>query len=225
MANSADEAEFVPLPARFEPGESCTEAARSFYERMCSRRTVRMFSDESVPLECIEWLVRAAGSSPSGANKQPWSFVCVKDKALKRQIRAAAEREEREFYRRRANAEWLADLAPLGTDEVKPYLEIAPWLIVVFKHKRGRDGSQVYYPQESVGIATGMLLCAAHHAGLVTLTHTPSPMSFLTKILGRPDNEIPYLLIPIGYPAADCVVPRHGMSRKALSEIMSIDGS
>ncbi len=166
----------------------------------------------------------AAGSAPSGANKQPWRFVAVDDPTIKREIRIAAEEEEREFYSRRAGETWLADLEILGTDDQKPFLEVAPWLIVVFKCMKtdepdARTGSdQVYYVNESVGIAVGMLLLAAHTAGLATLTHTPSPMKFLGKILRRPDHERPYLLIPVGYAADDCRVP--DIHRRPLSEIL-----
>lgn len=206
--------------ASFDPGQPPERAARAFYEVMRARRTVRMFSDRSVSLETIEWVVRAAGTAPSGANKQPWRFVAVGDPALKRQIREGAEQEEREFYGRKAGEEWLADLIPFGTDENKDFLEIAPWLIVVFKMMKTDEGGQVYYANESVGIAIGMLLAAAHHAGLATLTHTPSPMKFLGEILGRPEHERPYLLIPVGYPSADCVVP--DITRKPLEEILVV---
>jgi iodotyrosine deiodinase len=203
---------------RYEPGVSAEAAAERFYETMKLRRTVRMFSDRPVSEATIEWIVRAAGTAPSGANKQPWRFVAVQDGATKRRIRLAAEEEEREFYSRRASPEWLEDLRPFGTDEHKEFLEIAPWLIVVFKMVKTDTGGQVYYVNESVGIATGMLLAAAHHAGLATLTHTPSPMGFLREVLGRPDHERPYLLIPVGYPADGCVVP--DIERKPLGEIM-----
>ena len=220
------EPEFVPLPPRFDPGVPPEQGAREFYERMATRRSIRMFSDEPVSRETIEWIVRAAGGAPSGANKQPWRFVCIADPALKTKIREAAEKEEREFYSRRASERWLEDLAPLGTDDVKEYLEIAPWLVVVFKLGKEDDGSQVYYASESVGLATGMLLAAAHHAGLATLTHTPSPMGFLGELLGRGPNERAYMLIPIGYPADDCTVPAEALRRKPLDEIMTVhDGS
>lgn len=213
----ASKQEFIPLERYIPPAPPETEA-RAFYERMRRRRTVRMFSPDPVSPETIEWCVRAAGTAPSGAHKQPWRFVCVQDAAVKRAIREAAEVEEREFYERRATKEWLEDLAPFGTDANKPFLEIAPWLIVVFKLAKTDDGGQVYYLNESVGIATGMLLAALHHAGLATLTHTPSPMGFLAKVLNRPENERAHLLIPVGYPADDCVVPR--LERKPLDEIM-----
>ncbi len=189
------------------------------------RRSARFFADTPVSEETIRWCVAAAGTAPSGANKQPWRFVAVADPAIKKQIRTAAEEEERAFYQRRATPEWLADLAPLGTDPSKPFLEVAPWLIVVFKlmktdpDQSGRQG-KVYYVDESVGIATGLLIAAIHHAGLVTLTHTPSPMGFLAGVLGRPAHERPFLLLPVGYPAADCTVP--DIHRKAVDEILVV---
>ena len=204
--------------APLNPGISPEEGARRFHDTMRSRRTIRHFSDRPVSRETIEWICRAAGTAPSGANKQPWRFVAVDDPALKREIRIGAEAEEREFYERKANEEWLADLKAIGTDEHKPFLEIAPWLIVVFKLTRTDDDRQVYYPNESVGIAVGLLLAAAHHAGLASLTHTPSPMAFLGRILNRPAHERPYLLIPLGYPAADCTVPN--IQRKPLADIL-----
>ncbi|MEM7204025.1 MAG: nitroreductase family protein [Planctomycetota bacterium] len=214
---------YVPFEDRFDPGLPPEEAARRHYEAMRRRRSVRMFSDRAVSRETIEWLVRTAGSAPSGANRQPWRFVCVQDAAIKHEIRLAAEQEEREFYGRRASSRWLADLQPLGTDEHKEFLEIAPWLVVVFKMMQGDDGSQVYYVNESVGLACGMFLGAAHLAGLATLTHTPSPMRFLGEILGRPAYERPFLLIPVGYPTEDCVVPEAAITRKPIDQIMTID--
>lgn len=216
------EPQFVPYRDRHVPSAPPELAARSFCEVMAKRRTVREFSDRPVSLATIEWLVRTAGGAPSGANKQPWRFVAVRDPAVKRVIREAAEREEREFYAHRASAEWLADLAPLGTDASKPFLEVAPWLVVVFKLTRGDDDSQHYYVNESVGIAVGMFLAAAHHAGLATLTHTPSPMGFLQEVLGRPKNEKPYVLIPVGYAAEDCRVPAAALAKKSLAEILSV---
>jgi len=213
---------FVPYEDRHDPGCSPEEGARAFHQVMGRRRTVRMLSNRPVSKETIEWCVRCAGTAPSGANKQPWRFVCVQDQDLKHQIRIAAEKEERELYFRRANAQWLQDLEPLGTDEHKAFLEVAPWLVVVFKLMKGDDGSQVYYTSESVGLATGLFLAACHHAGLATLTHTPSPMGFLTKVLERPDHERPFLLIPVGYPADDCVIPVAAMERKPLAEIMVV---
>lgn len=215
-------AEFVPWTERHDPGCPPEEAARAFHEVMRTRRSVRAFSSRPVSRETIEWLVRAATTAPSGANKQPWRFVAVADPGLKRAIRVAAEAEEREFYGRRANEEWKRDLAPLGTDENKAYLEVAPWLVAVFRLTRGDDGSQVYYAEESVGLATGLFLAAAHHAGLATLTHTPSPMKFLCELLGRPDHERPFVLVPVGYPADDVRVPAHALQRKPLGEVLVV---
>ncbi len=204
----------------YRPSASPEEAARAFLDIVSRRRTVRMFSDKPVSLETIQTIVQAAGSAPSGANKQPWRFVAVANPELKAKIRAAAEQEEREFYHRRVSQEWRADLVPFATDEHKPFLETAPWLIVVFKMMKTDDEGQTYYVNESVGIAVGMLLAAAQHAGLATLTHTPSPMKFLTEVLGRPAHERPYLLIPVGYPADNCVVP--DINRKPLDEILVV---
>ncbi len=215
-------ARMIPYAPRHVPDEPAERVAARFYDVMRLRRSVRMFSDRPVPRGVIEALVRTAGSAPSGANKQPWRFVCVGDPALKREIRLGAEAEEREFYQRRAGERWLADLEPLGTDDDKSFLEVAPWLVVVFKLVRDDDGSQVYYPEESVGLAVGMLLAAAQHAGLATLTHTPSPMRFLAGLLGRPDHERPYLLIPVGYPADGCVVPEAATRRKPLEQVMVV---
>lgn len=217
---------FTPL-IPYRPAGEPERLAREFYEEVRQRRSVRTFSDRPVSRETIEWVVRAAGTAPSGAHKQPWRFVCVSDPALKREIREGAEAEEREFYSRRASERWLRDLAILGTDEHKDFLEVAPWLIVVFRLVRddpdpatGEHG-QTYYAEESVGIAVGLLLAAAHHAGLATLTHTPSPMKFLGSILGRPDHERPFVLIPVGYPGVGCQVP--DLLRKPLSEIMVVN--
>lgn len=212
----------VPYDNRHKPDVSPERAAQAFYDIMRRRRSVRMFSDQPVSKQTIEHLIRTAGSAPSGANKQPWRFVCVSDPAIKKQIREGAEEEERAFYAGRANDQWLKDLTPLGTDDDKAFLETVPWLIVVFRLTRGDDGGQVYYSSESVGLACGMLLCAAHHAGLATLTHTPSPMNFLNTILDRPANERPYLLIPVGYPAEDCVVPEAAIERKPIEQIMVV---
>ncbi|MBL8857154.1 MAG: nitroreductase family protein [Planctomycetes bacterium] len=213
---------FVPYTDRHSPLVSPEEALRAFYEVMRKRRSIRHFSDAPVPLSVIESLVRIAGSAPSGANKQPWRFIAVRDPALKRRIRVAAEHEEREFYAHRASDEWLADLEPLGTDPTKEFLEIAPWILVVFKLVKAEDESLVYYVNESVGLACGFLLAAAQHAGLATLTHTPNPMAFLSEVLERPKNEKPYLLIPIGYPTPNCVVPEAAIARKPLSEILQV---
>jgi len=213
---------FVPLGERFVPDLPPEEAARTFFEQMRLRRSVRQFSDRPVSRETIEWIVRTACSAPSGANKQPWQFVAVQDPSLKKQIREAAEEEERKFYAERASERWLEDLKPLGTDDVKEYLEIAPWLIIVFAVGSGDEGKQHYYVSESVGLASGFLLTAAHQAGLATLTHTPSPMGFLRTLLGRPKNERPFLLVPMGYPADDCEVPAHALERKPLDETLII---
>mgnify|MGYP002146953427 FL=1 len=195
--------------------------AKEFRQQMQRRRTVRFFSDRTVPRQVIEDCLLTAGTAPSGANLQPWHFVVVSDPAIKQRIRVEAEAEEHEFYTRKAPQEWLDALAPLGTDEHKPFLETAPFLIVVFAQSYGvlPDGRKVknYYVQESVGIATGMLITAVHNAGLVSLTHTPSPMGFLNEILGRPANEKPFLILVVGYPAADAVVPDIG--KKTLEEI------
>jgi iodotyrosine deiodinase len=196
--------------------------ATLFFAEMNQRRTVRFFSDETVPRALIEQAIRTASTAPSGANKQPWKFVVVDDPALKKEIRQGAEAEEREFYTQRATPEWLEDLVPLGTDWQKPFLEIAPYLIVVFRESYSvlANGSHAkhYYTLESVGIATGMLLTALHHIGLATLTHTPSPMDFLNTILNRPDNERPFVLIPVGYPAPDATVP--DIQRKSLEQVL-----
>lgn len=186
-------------------------SAALFYQQMSKRRSVRDFSDQPIPRSVLEHAILTAGSAPSGANMQPWHFVVVQDPAIKKQIRDAAEIEERELYDNRASDEWLQALAPLGTDPNKPFLERAPALIAVFLKKVTIDEAGVkhknYYPSESVGIATGMLITALHQAGLGTLTHTPSPMKFLTKILDRPSHERPFLLLVVGYPAAGALVP------------------
>ncbi|HSM11433.1 MAG TPA: nitroreductase family protein [Lysobacter sp.] len=202
----------VPLPPR-EPlsDDERIARARAFADELGNRRSVRDFSPRPVPREVIEACLRAAGTAPSGAHQQPWRFVAIADPEVKRRIRAAAEAEEREFYQHRAPAEWLAALAALGTDADKPFLEVAPWLIAVFYERFGVDAEghkhKRYYPHESVGIATGLLIAALHRAGLATLTHTPSPMGFLNEVLGRPRNEMPYLLLVVGHPADDCRVP------------------
>ncbi|MBG81442.1 MAG: nitroreductase family protein [Phycisphaerae bacterium] len=198
------------------------KAADQFHEIMKKRRSIRMFSSAAVDRSLIESIVATAGTAPSGANKQPWRFVVVDDPELKRQIREGAEEEERLFYGTRASEDWLRDLEIIGTDQNKPFLEEAPWLVVVFKvMKDDREeaiSDRVYYVNESVGIAVGFLLAAAQQAGLATLTHTPSPMQFLGSILNRPDYERPYMLIPIGWPADSATVPN--IQRKKLSEIM-----
>lgn len=205
-------------------GDELLNRAAAFRKKMAQRRTVRQFSDRPVPRAVIEEAITAAGLAPSGANLQPWHFAAVSDPAVKARIRARAEEEERIFYRERAPRDWLEALAPLGTDENKPYLETAPWLIAVFQQNYHVDpdtGERIkhYYAQESTGLAAGFLLCALHHAGLASLTHTPSPMGFLRDILGRPAHEKPTMIIVTGYPAPDATVP--DISKKSLSEISS----
>ena len=205
-------AQFQPLATYIEyPVEEMKERAEAFRQEMQRRRTVRQFSDRPVPREIIENSLIAAGTAPNGANLQPWQFVVVSDQKVKREIRIAAEEEEWEFYHRRAPQEWLDALAPIGTDEHKPFLETAPYIIAIFgkNHSELPDGRRVknYYVNESVGIATGFLLAGLHHAGLVSLTHTPSPMGFLNAILNRPSDEKPFLLLVTGYPADDAQVP------------------
>lgn len=215
-------ASFVPLSTYREyPPKEMQQRASEFCGEIRRRRTVRDFAERPVPREVIESCLLAAGSAPSGANMQPWHFVVVGDPALKRQIRLAAEEEERAFYDGRAPDEWLQALAPLGTDSNKPFLETAPYLIAIFAQSYGIgvDGRKIkhYYVQESVGIATGLLITAIHHAGLASLTHTPSPMNFLNEILGRPKNERPFLLLVVGYPAETAQVP--AITKKSLTEI------
>lgn len=218
---------YHPVPLNFHrlsPAEQ-TAALDAFHDRLVARRTVRHFTSTPVPDSLIDRAIAAAGSAPSGANMQPWRFVVVRDADVKRRIREAAEAEERAFYEQRATDEWLEALEPLGTDWRKAFLEIAPCLIVVFRVEytvvRDPEGlerhTKHYYVSESVGIACGFLLAALHVAGLGTLTHTPSPMGFLASILGRPKNEKPYLLIPVGFPADDATVP--DITRKPIDEI------
>lgn len=212
----------ITLDFKRYPEAEMLDRAKSFHALLDRRRSVRHFSAEPVPFEVIAEVVRAASTAPSGAHKQPWTFCVVGNAELKRRIREAAEEEERINYGGRMSEEWLEDLKPFATDWQKPFLEIAPWLVVVFKraYEVEPDGSkhQNYYVQESVGIATGMLLAAAHNAGLATLTHTPSPMNFLAEVLGRPANERPFLLIPMGLPAQDCRVP--SLLRKPLEQVL-----
>lgn len=196
--------------------------ARAFRDEVRRRRTVREYSDEPVPEEVIDACIEAAGTAPNGANRQPWHFVVVRDPEVKRRIRVEAEKEERDFYAHRAPVEWLEALAHLGTDEHKPFLEMAPVLIAIFAESyEVRDGEKLknYYVTESVGIATGILITALHHAGLATLTHTPSPMGFLNKVLDRPANERPFLLLVVGHPADDALVP--DITKKPLDRIAS----
>jgi iodotyrosine deiodinase len=213
-----------PLPSwrEFAPVEMI-ERARAFHADIARRRTVRDFESRPVPREVIEHCLRAAGTAPSGANQQPWFFCVIEDSARKHRIRSAAETEEREFYAGKAPQEWLDALAPLGTDADKPFLEEAPLLIAIFAQKYGvrADGSRFshYYVPESVGIATGFLIAALHHAGLATLTHTPSPMGFLNEICERPASEKPVILLVVGHPKPGCRVPVHGGIKKPLAQI------
>ncbi len=226
MSAERQERAFIPYrPERVAPAEML-ERGRAFYEEMNRRRSCRFFSEEPVPREAVELAIRAAGTAPSGAHRQPWRFVAVSDPVIKREIRIAAEAEERESYEGgRMPPEWLEALAPLGTDWHKPYLETVPWIVVVFEELYGLepDGTRRknYYVKESVGIACGMFIAALHRMGLSTLTHTPSPMGFLTRILARPANEKPYILFPVGYPAADATVP--DLHRKSLDDLAVFD--
>lgn len=212
----------LPQYASSEDGERLARASM-FADEMASRRSVRDFSSKPVSRSVIQACIKTAGTAPSGANQQPWHFVVISSPEVKKKIREAAEKEEREFYEHRAPDEWLRALTLLGTDEKKPFLEVAPWLIAVFYERTGIevDGHKAkrYYPHESTGIATGLLIAALHRAGLATLTHTPSPMAFLNQILHRPKNEVPYLLLVVGHPAKECRVP--DIARKPLSEIAS----
>jgi len=213
---------FIPYSQYHEyPLEEMKERSKEFMRNIQKRRTVRDFSDRPVPQEIIKNCLKAAATAPNGANRQPWHFVVVSNRAIKKKIRIAAEKEELEFYAHRAPADWLAALAPLGTNEEKPFLEEAPFLIIIFSqsYEVTPDGRKLknYYVQESIGIAAGILITALHHAGLATLTHTPAPMKFLNKILNRPPNEKPFLILVVGYPAKDARVP--AIRKKELSEI------
>ena len=205
------------------PVEEMLKRSEQFYQDIKRRHTIRSFSDKPVPREIIENCIKAAGTAPSGANHQPWHFVAVSDANVKKQIREQAEEHERSFYAGRAEDEWLDALKPLGTDDQKPYLEHAPWLIAIFSQKKGgihaEDKNTNYYVHESVGIATGFLINALHSSGLVTLTHTPKPMSFLSKVCNRPENDRAYMLLIAGYPAEDATVPHHAQVKKSLDEI------
>jgi len=218
---------FIPLKPYVKYSEKIMlERATSFYDSIRSRRTIREFSSRSVPRDVIAKCIQAAGTAPSGANHQPWHFVAVSDPSIKKRFRVAAEKEEREFYNNRASQEWKDALVHLGTDEHKPFLEDAPWLIVVFAQsfELKDDGTKVknYYVQESVGLATGFLINALHHVGLATLTHTPSPMGFANEILNRPKNERAFLILVTGYPADDVKVP--DLTKKPLDEIATFSG-
>ncbi|MCL4212665.1 MAG: nitroreductase family protein [Gemmatimonadales bacterium] len=212
---------FVPLAFERRPPAESLQRARDFYREMDRRRTTRHFSTEPVPRELIELAIRTAGTAPSGAHQQPWTFVAVSDPALKAEIRRAAEEEEKAFYSGRAPEDWIAALAPLGTDEHKPHLTDAPWVVVLFRQSHGleADGSKrtFYYTQESCGIAAGFFIAAVHQMGLVTLTHTPNPMAFLSELLERPPNEKAMLVMPVGYPAPHARVP--DIARKPLGAI------
>ncbi len=211
---------FNPLDFNPKAASEMLGLAEANYQELKKRRSVRDISSEVVPKELIEKIIMSAGTAPSGANKQPWTFCAVSNKAIKTQIRTAAEKEERESYENRMSEEWLKDLAPLGTDWQKPFLEEAPWLIIIFRKAYELENnvkSNTYYSQESVGIACGFLIQAIHQAGLVTLTHTPSPMGFLTQILNRPANERPYLVLPVGFPKKAALVPT--ITKKSLYEI------
>jgi nitroreductase len=216
-----DEKPMVPLVFQRRPEAAMRTAAAAYEETMRSRRTVRHFSSDPVPRDIIETCIRTAAMAPSGANLQPWHFVAVTDPAMKTRIREAGEAEEREFYASRAPAEWKEVLRPFRTDAIKPYLEIAPWLIAIFSinsfTKPDGERQQTYYPKESVGIATGVLISALHQAGLVTLTHTPSPMNFLNKLLDRPIAEKPFLLLIVGYPEDGAQIP--DLQRKPFPDI------
>lgn len=210
--------DFIELPQ-----EQMQARSESFLEEVSRRHSIRKFSGRDVPRSIIENCIKAAGRAPSGANHQPWHFVAISSADVKKQIREQAELQEQGFYSGRAGDEWLDALKPLGTDAQKPYLEIAPWLIAIFAQKTGgvHAGEQQtnYYIHESVGIATGFLINALHHCGLATLTHTPKPMSFLSKVCDRPDNERPYMLLIAGYPADDATIPAHALIKKPLEDI------
>jgi nitroreductase len=211
---------FIPYTRETYDAEEMLQRSQAFYQYMDQRRSLRMFSDRAVPRAVIEQVILTGSTAPSGAHKQPWTFCAVSDPAIKRQIREAAEQEEYTNYHGRMSDRWLDDLQAFGTDWQKPFLETVPWLIVVFRRPYEQaegEKQNNYYVNESVGLATGFLLAAIHHAGLVALTHTPSPMNFLSQVLQRPSNERPYLLIPVGYPAAGAEVP--ALARKPLAEV------
>lgn len=216
---------FIPYAPARRPIEESLQRAEAFYREMDGRRSVRYFSDDPVPREAVTWAIRTASTAPSGAHRQPWTFVLVGDPQTKKQIREAAEAEERRSYEGgRMPPDWIEALAPLGTSWEKPYLETVPWLVVMFEQTTGVDAQgqtrKHYYVKESCGIAAGMFIAALHHMGLATLTHTPSPMGFLSRILGRPRNEKPFILFPVGYPSAECTVP--DIQRKPLEDILVV---
>ncbi len=220
----SSEEKYVPLTGYARLDEDVMRGeVEALQDKLSKRRSIRMFSSDPVPKDIIETAIRAAGTAPSGANHQPWHFVAISDPETKKKIREAAEEEEREFYGGRASEEWLDALDPLGTDDKKPFLETAPWLIAVFAQRRGGEQTgqdkKNYYVTESVGLATGMLITALHSAGLGTLTHTPAPMGFLTEICGRPKTEKPFVLMVVGYPAEGCQVPTHALIKKNLEDI------
>ncbi|MCY4170067.1 MAG: nitroreductase family protein [Bacteroidetes bacterium] len=209
----------LPLQFNRTAPDQMRDRAEQFYTQMQQRRSVREFSPQPVPQDLIEHAILTAGTAPSGAHRQPWHFVAVSDSKIKSQIRTAAEKEERESYEHRMPKQWLDALTPIGTNWRKPYLEIAPWLVICFAKNIGDDGAKNYYVQESCGIACGFFITAVHNLGLVTLTHTPSPMRFLGEILGRPNNERPYILFPVGYPATNATVP--DLKRKSHDQLMT----
>lgn len=226
---SRDNVEYTPLdlPDRMDySADQSLSEAQAFYDRMKQRHTVRDFSDKPVAREVIEACVRTAGTAPSGANHQPWHFVAISDPAHKKRIREAAEEEERRFYEGGAGDEWLKALEPIGTNDQKPHLEEAPWLIVIFAQRWGMfdDGTRFknYYVPESTGISSGFLLAALHHAGLVALTHTPNPMRFLNAMLGRPESEKPLMIVAVGHAAEHATVPAVAKIKKPLDEILTI---
>lgn len=223
MTDKENSKTYTELPYRFKAisSEEMSERSCDFFKKMSNRRTIRTFSSQPIPEDIIENIIKTAASSPSGANKQPWTFCAISNTFLKHEIRVAAEKEEYESYHGRMSQDWLDDLKPIGTNWEKPFLEQAPWLIVVFKKVYDQDSSEKktnYYVNESVGIACGLLIAAIHHAGLATVTHTPSPMNFLSKILSRPANERPFLLLPVGLAAENSQVP--DIQRKPLSQVI-----
>ncbi len=221
---SANDFPFIDFTRETYSAEEMIERSQSFLEWADQRRSVRDFSDQPVPKEVMENILMTASTAPSGAHKQPWTFCLISNSALKSRLRALAEEEEKKSYGGRMSDEWLEDLAPLGTDWQKEFIDIAPWIVVVMKrpYEMQEDGTkrQNYYVSESVGLASGFLLMAVHHAGLVALTHTPSPMNFIAKALNRPENERPFLLIPVGYPEKDAKVP--DLNRKSKQDVIAI---